>query len=148
MGEAKRIAVQVEALRYEKRTPRVHLLHPERLVPHYQKHLLAELMQWIRLIGALPAGAARDTLTAVFSSGVVKFSNRSSDSRNGSDPPRYPKGSVTRYLLAKSEELTRNQMALGESLPRRIRVEIYQEDARLLPSLGWGVCRIIITRPP
>ena len=148
IGEAQRIAAQVEALRREKRPPRARLPHLHRIAPHYQQHLLAELLQWLRLINAMPKGAERETLRAVFSSGAVKYSNQTSDTQMRSTPPRYPKGAVTRFLAAKCEELANGQITLEKRLPVPPRVKLYQEDAALLPSLGWGTARLILTSPP
>ncbi|MCH7478139.1 MAG: hypothetical protein IIA14_08555 [SAR324 cluster bacterium] len=145
---AEKIGAQVEALRREKNPPRARLLHLQRLAPQYQKHLLAEMIQWHRLITELPRGSVRETLRAVFSSGVVKFSNQPSDSRSGSAPPRYPKGAVTRFFVAKTRELAAAQTAFGEKLPGTGKVSLLQEDARLLPSLRWGACDLILTSPP
>ena len=148
LAEARRIAVEVEALRREKHPPRVRLRNLAEVSPHYQQHLLAELLQWLRLVNALPRGAVRETMRAVFSSGVVKYSNRLSDSQPRGDPPRYPKGAVTRFFAAKCEELLLGQVALGRRLGGRPHLKLYQEDAALLPSLGWGVCDHILTSPP
>jgi DNA modification methylase len=149
-AEARRIAAAVEALRREKNPPRLHHPRARALLPHYQPHLLAELMQWLRLIAAVPAGPARETLHAVFSSGAVKFSNLSSDSRaEAGTPPRYGKGAVTRFLLAKCVELLHAQVALaGRIPPGTPPPALYDEDARLLPSLGWGACDLVLTSPP
>ncbi|MCZ6533365.1 MAG: hypothetical protein O7A08_10420, partial [SAR324 cluster bacterium] len=147
-GEAGRIAAQVEALRREKNPPRVRQRNLERLAPHYQQHLLAELLQWLRLVNALPQIPARETLRAVFSSGVVKYSNRLSDSVGERDPPRYPKGAVTRFFVAKCDELLEAQVTLGRRLAAPAQVRLHQEDSMLLPSLGCGLFYIIITSPP
>ncbi|MEE8396261.1 MAG: hypothetical protein V3S29_09415 [bacterium] len=145
---ARRIAARVEALRREKNSQRAPLAHLARLAPAYQPHLLAELAQWIRLINQTRAGPERETLRAVFSSGAVKFSNRPSDSNPGAAPPRYPKGAVSRFFVAKCEELVREQIVLGQRVPRPPRVRVLQEDARLLPSVGWGACEAILASPP
>jgi DNA modification methylase len=167
LSEAKRIASIVESLRREKRAPRYENPNLRRIAPHYAPHLLAELAQWMRLIDGLPqspepAAAVRETLRAVFSAAVVKYSNQPSDSqpagagRSREPPaareqtvPMVPKGSVSRFLVAKCEELTRAQVALYLRLPRPFpHVRLLQEDARLLPSLGWGEADAIITSPP
>lgn len=150
----RRIAAQVEALRREKNPPRYSLPGMSRVAPHYAPHLLAELMQWLRLIDALPqdppSGAIRETLRAVFSSAAVKYSNQASDSVTESrEPPTVAKGAVTRFLVKKSEELLRAQVILEQKLPRpHAAVRLLQEDARLLPSLGWGEADWILTSPP
>ena len=171
--EARRLAGRVEALRGEKKPPQFPMRHQHSLAAHYPRHLLAECMQWIGLISALPADDIRETLRAVFSSAVVKFSNLPSDSQaasssrartgkrtggaGGGDPappgspkgPHYPKGAVSRFLVDKCGELTRAQVELGTRIPRGTPpVRLYSEDARLLPSLGWGEFDVILTSPP
>ncbi|HEX7926094.1 MAG TPA: hypothetical protein VF678_00800, partial [bacterium] len=154
MAEAKRIAGQVEALRKEKRPPRYENPRMGQIVPHYAPHLLAELAQWMRLIDTLPREtepAVRETLRAVFSASVVKYSNQTSDSTPDADPvaPTVPKGAVSRFLVAKCEELTRSQTSLAIRLPKPPpTARLLQEDARLLPSLGWGEVDVILTSPP
>lgn len=166
LSEAKRIAGIVEGLRREKRTPRYENPNLRRIAPHYAPHLLAELAQWMRLIDGLPphpdpAAAVRETLRAVFSAAVVKYSNQPSDSQPAAvgvpgapgaaapAPPTVPKGAISRFLVAKCAELTRAQVDLYQRLPRPFpHVRLLQEDARLLPSLGWGVADAVITSPP
>ncbi len=156
VSEAKRIAGVVEGLRQDKRAPRHQLAGLHLITPHYAPHLLAELMQWMRLIDALPrapapAAAIRETLRAVFSAAAVKYSNQLSDSQPESGPvaPAVPKGAVSRFLVAKCEELTRAQVSLGNRLPNPPpRVRLLEEDARLLPSLGWAEVDCILTSPP
>lgn len=147
--EALRIAGQVEALRQEKNPPRLVGLPFHQLAPNYQRHLLAELMQWLRLIRNAPLGEARQTLEAVFSSAVIKFSNQRSDTDAKVSPTSYPKGAVSRFMVKKTEELTSAQRLLAERLPpHHYPVRLHNEDARLLPSFEWGSARHIITSPP
>jgi SAM-dependent methyltransferase len=148
-AEAERIAALVESLRREKRPPRVHRPHLERLAPHYAPHLLAEMLQTIRLIDAVRDASLRESLRGVFSSLAVKFSNRRSDSSDEPGPAHYPKGAVSRFLVQKTRELAEAQWALAERLPRpHPRVRLLREDARLLPSLGWGEADHVLTSPP
>ncbi|MEE8433480.1 MAG: hypothetical protein V3S64_01710 [bacterium] len=149
-AEVRRIAEAVEALRREKNPPRANPSRIHRLTPHYQPHLLAELMQWLRLIDMLRPGPTRETLRAVFSSAVVKFSNLVSDSRpEAGPPPRYPKGAVTRFLVGKCRELTDAQRDLGERMPPRMpRPVLLEEDARLLPSVEADSVSLTLTSPP
>ena len=149
-ADARRIAGQVEELRREKHPPRASLAHQQRLAPHYQRHLLAEMMQWPRLIGQMDAGAEQETLRAVFSSAAVKFSNLASDSRQETPrPPTYPKGAVSRFLVEKCAELTRAQSVLLPRIPPRTPpARLLQEDARLLSSLADGEVELVLTSPP
>ncbi|HUJ76084.1 MAG TPA: hypothetical protein VL359_14570 [bacterium] len=149
LGEARRIAGQVEALRRERKPPRLQLAELHRITPHYAPHLLAELMQWLRLVNGLDPSDTRETLRAVFSSAVVKFSNQASDSSSELRPsPSVAKGAVTRFLVAKCEQLVQAQVDLARRVPRRGQVRLLQEDARLLPTLGWGEVDWILTSPP
>ncbi len=150
LGEARRIAGQVQALRREKNPPRVQLPGLQRLTPHYAPHLLAELMQWIRLIDGLPEGAVRQSLRAVFSSAVVKYSNQATDSTpEERKTPTIAKGAPSRFLVLKTEELVQSQLDLGRLLGAHpAPVRLLEEDARLLPSLGWGEADLALTSPP
>ena len=149
-AEFGRIAAQVEGLAKEKNPPRYEKPDQHRITPHYQPHLLAELMQWIRIIDAMGEESLRETLRAVFSSAVVKFSNLASDSRGTTGtPPRYPKGAVSRFLVMKGHQLARTQATLAAHVPPGTpQPQWLQEDARLLPSLAWGVCDMVVTSPP
>ena len=148
-AEAERIAGLVEGLRREKRPPRVNRQHLPRLKPLYQPHLLAELVQWIRLIDSMRPGGERETLRAVFSALAVKFSVRRSASNAESKPVHYPKGAVTRFFMEKCRELAQAQVELGRLLPAPWpHCKILSEDARLLPSLGWSCVDHIVTSPP
>lgn len=148
--EATRIAAAVEALRHEKRPPRILHPHQQELARLYAPHLLAELMQWHRLIEAAPGGPLRESLRAVFSSSVVKYSNLGSDSQpHSGPPPHYPKGAVSRFLVGKTRELSQAQVALAASIPPGTPPPLLlEEDARLLPSLGWAACDLVLTSPP
>jgi hypothetical protein len=140
----------VEALRREKQPPRVFHRRQGELSRHYAPHLLAELMQWHRLVEAAPAGPLRESLRAVFSSAVVKFSNLASDSRAEPGPaPRRGKGAVSRFLVAKARELAQAQVELAGRIPPGTPPPVlHQEDARLLPSIGWAACDLVLTSPP
>jgi hypothetical protein len=149
LAEAERIAAVVESLKREKRPPRVLRPHLAQLAPEYAPHLFAEMLQLIRLIDNLPAGAERESLRAVFSSLAVKYSNRRSDTSDEPKAVRYPKGAVSRFFVSKTRELLEAQIDLERASPHpRPRVRLLQEDARLLPSLGWGEVDCIITSPP
>ena len=147
--EARRIAGQVEALRHEKKPPRYDTRDLKPLAVHYMPHLLAELTQWARLLETIKPFKVRETLRAVFSSAVVKFSKRASDSDDRERATSFPKGAVSRFLVAKTEELVRAQMELGRLIPAGTPpIRLHQEDARLLISLHWGQADHIITSPP
>src|SRR5579863_9889445 len=150
LSEARRIAGQVQALRKERNAPRAQLPGMHRLTPHYAPHLLAELMQWIRLIDGLPDGPVRQTLRAVFSSAVVKYSNQAADSApEERKSPTIAKGAPSRFLVLKAEELVQAQVDLGRLLGNHpAPVRLLEEDARLLPSLGWGEADFVLTSPP
>lgn len=145
-----RLAAQVEGLRREKNPPRLDNPNLHRIMPHYQRHLLAEMLQWIRLIDTLREPDLRDTLRAVFSAAVVKFSNLTSDSRQVSaEPPRYPKGAVSRFLVMKGRQLAQSQATLAAHIPPGTPApQLLSEDARLLSSLAWDACDLVVTSPP
>jgi DNA modification methylase len=149
-AQARAIAAQVEALRRDKHPPRALHLRQHELGRFYAPHLLAELMQWHRLIEAAPAGDLRESLRAVLSSAAVKFSNLESDSKaEAGPPPRFGKGAVTRLLVARTHELAQAQAELARRIPRGTPApRLLQEDARLLPSLGWGEVDWVLTSPP
>jgi hypothetical protein len=149
LAEAERIAAVVEALKKEQRPPRVQRPHLARLAPEYPPHLFAEMLQLIRLIDILPAGDTRESLRAVFSSLAVKYSNRRSDTSGEPNQARYPKGAVSRFFVSKTRELMEAQLELERGLPKpRPAVRLIEEDARLLPSLGWGEVDLALTSPP
>ena len=150
MARCTALAAEVSELRKTRRTP--HVAHPRlrELAPHYQPHLLAEMLQWLRLIDEVHDSSVRETLRAVFSAGCVKYSNRRADTSTTQAPTPYPKGAVSRFMCDKAGELTRAQVALGEALqpdpPERPVLRL--EDARLLPSFGWGEFDLVLTSPP
>ena len=147
--ETLRIAGQVEALRQEKNPPRLAGPRFAELSPHYAPHLMAELVQWIRLIEKLPRNEVQETLKAVFSSSVVKFSNQRSDTESSQRPVNFPKGAISRFMVEKCEELLRAQVELAQIVPRKTKpVRLFNEDARMMPSLRWEVTKIILTSPP
>jgi hypothetical protein len=149
LAEAERIAAVVESLKKEKRPPRVQRPHLARLAPEYPPHLFAEMLQLIRLIDVLPAGDTRESLRAVFSSLATKYSNRRSDSSDEPKSAHFPKGAVSRFFVSKTRELLEAQLDFGRGLPSpRPKVRLIEEDARLLPSLGWGEADCAITSPP
>ncbi|MDH4224231.1 MAG: hypothetical protein OEW12_01125 [Deltaproteobacteria bacterium] len=149
MEQVESLAVQVGELKGARRGPRVRLPGLDKAAPFYQPHLLAEMIQWIRLINDLKEGPQRQSLRAVFSSLVVKFSNLRSDTSHQEGPVNYPKGAVSRFMEAKCGELAKAQAALADRLPRPApRVALTQENARLLPSTDWGCADCVLTSPP
>ncbi len=148
--KAREIADEVGSLRKVRRPPRVAHPHIHYLAPQYQPHLIAEMLQWYRLMEEVHDSSVRETLRAVFSAGCVKFANRQSDSSGRSAPTAYPKGVVSRFIMDKCTELTTAQVMLGKrfGLDTPKRPVIREDDARLLPSIGWGEFDLILTSPP
>lgn len=143
------IGAEVTALRRSPKPPRVNHPRLAQLAPHYQPHLFAELVQWARLIDEVRDSSVRETLRAVLSAGVVKFSNRRSDSAAQEAPKTFPKGAAGRFLQAKAEELVQAQVEFARLLPEGCpRPKLFAEDARLLPSLPWAQFDHILTSPP
>ncbi|MBI3993231.1 MAG: hypothetical protein HY342_08150 [Candidatus Lambdaproteobacteria bacterium] len=144
------IADQVSELHKTRSAPRVQHPRMRELTPQYPPHLLAEMLQWIRLIDEVHDSSVRETLRAVFSAGCVKFSNRRSDTSAAQSLTPYPKGAVSRFMRDKAGELTRAQVLLGQALlpDPPAHPLLRQEDARLLPSFGWGEFDLVLTSPP
>ena len=174
VAAARGIGGEVTALRRAAHPPRV-WLEGRRVPAHlYAPHLLAELLQWLGRIEAQADPEQRETLRAVFSSAVVKFSNLESDSQpeeeggegqeegkreskgDGQLPGReknprthYPKGAVSRFLVSKCEELARAQQRLGADWPPGTPPpQFWGEDARHLPAQADGAWDLLITSPP
>ena len=142
--------------RYEKRS----LAH---LAPYHAPHLMAELAQWLRLIENLQLSAAKESLRAVLSSVVIKFSHLAAGGaaphtiakgkRKHTDAPQanihYPKGAVTRHLVSTCQRLAQAQVALRRLAPPSTEApRLLVEDARLLPSLNWGEVERVVSSPP
>jgi hypothetical protein len=89
-------------------------------------------------------------LRAVFSAAAVKYSNQATDSTpEERKTPTIAKGAPSRFLVLKAEELVQAQVDLGRLLGAHpAAVRLLEEDARLLPSLGWGEADLALTSPP
>jgi hypothetical protein len=116
---------------------------------YYPPHLFAEMVQWIDRIDDLDEGAERETLRAVFSSLVVKFSFRESDATVGEKKSAHPRGAVTRWMIAKTKLLLERQAELATRVPRRTvepRLELadFRESKVIAPHEAYA----IITSPP
>ena len=142
------LAEAVMETRTAKKAPLVRRAGLERVKGFYAPHILAEMIQWITRIDALPEGPQRETLRAVFSSLVVKFSLRRSDSAEEEKPVAHPKGAISRFMVAKCRELLRAQQTLlarGKTPPR---VTLLNADARHLDTLPAKRVDLLLTSPP
>ncbi len=139
----------------EGRIPRYERRSLARIAPHHAPHVMAELSQWLRLIDNLHTSAAKESLRAVLSSVVVKFShfaagggqpNTAGEQRKNTN---YPKGAVTRHIVATCQRLTRAQVALRRLTPPGfVQPRLLVEDSRLLPTLKWGEVQRVVSSPP
>lgn len=111
-------------------------------------HLFVEMLHWIDAIDQLPPTPERDTLRAVFSSLVVKFSTFKADTSLERVTPKYPRGAVARWMTGKTQELLDQQMRMEFKLAKVPQPTLLNEDARTLPSVEAGSVHCIITRPP
>ncbi|MDE0908048.1 MAG: DNA adenine methylase [SAR324 cluster bacterium] len=111
-------------------------------------HLFVEMLHWIDAIDQLPSTPERDTLRAVFSSLIVKFSTFKADTSLERVTPKYPRGAVARWMTAKTQELLDQQMRMEFKLAKVPQPTLLNEDARTLPSVAAGSVHCIITSPP
>ncbi|MGA1598281.1 MAG: hypothetical protein ACO4AU_04465 [bacterium] len=116
--------------------------------PHHPPHLFVEMLHWVDAIDRLPESAERETLQAVFSSLIIKFSYRKADTSLETKEVPYAPGSVGRWMRAKTQELLQAQQALGEALPRKTRPRLLQENVRELESVESNSVHCLITSPP
>ena len=117
----------------------------------YQPHVLFELSGLWEEIAALPHEEDRRALTIVFSSLLVKFSRKRSDTSADTVDKRIRKGLPTEFFVRKGQELALRWEALLEAAPRDAfasRLEL--GDARELPHLlgAQFSADLIVTSPP
>ncbi len=116
---------------------------------HYAPHLFVEMLHWIDEIDKLPEVQEKHTLRAVFSSLVVKFSNRISDSADEPTLVHFPKGAVSKWMLAKTEELLRGQQDLVKQMQKRQPpAELIMQDIQRFTALPKQSMDVIVTSPP
>ncbi len=124
---------------------------PATMVSLYAPHILKELTGLLEEIRKEEAVRSRDTFEAVFSSLVVKLSNKKADTSSDVVEKRLRKGLPTELFLRKCKELVQRwaelEVALGERplpLPH-----LFTGDARALPAILEGrKVGTIVSSPP
>lgn len=119
------------------------------LKAYYPPHLFVEMLLWIQEIEKLPESAIRNTLLAVFSSLVVKFSSKLSDSSEEQQQRNFPKGAVSKWMRSKIEELLRAQKDFTKKVPKGVKVpQIFTENIVDFEKMKEGSVDLIVTSPP
>lgn len=128
---------------------RVNRKHLQKLKGFYAPHLFAEMVQWVDAVDNLPRGPIRESMRAVFSSLVVKFSNKLSDSSEEITNRQMAKGSFGQWMVRKADELARMQEQFNRKLPANLEPPrlVQSNVLELLPMQPQGV-DTIITSPP
>ena len=111
-------------------------------------YLFVELLHWIDGIENLRSANERDTLRAVFSSLIVKFSNKISETSEFTKPPSFPKGAVGKWMERKTQELLNNQLELAKRIPKTIPAVLWNENILELEGPEENAIDCTITSPP
>jgi hypothetical protein len=127
-------------------------LHPSQR-RDYDVHVLKELAGLLEEIRAVSGEGDRAALEMVFSTLVIKFSNRRSetDGRPPEQPRRIRKGLVTEFFVRKGRELVEAQAELDAACPAKTHApRLVLSDTRRLPRTLSGEFRanLIVTSPP
>ncbi|MBF0276882.1 MAG: hypothetical protein HQM13_03790 [SAR324 cluster bacterium] len=128
----------------------VHRANISWLRSRYAPHLFVEMLYWIDEIEKLPPSPAQETLQMVFCDLVFKFSNQSLlDASLERKTPPLPKGAVSRWMLARTEELLKNQQLFNRKVPRETQpAKFFSEDFVSFTGLPESSVDLIITAPP
>lgn len=146
---AEEIAAIVRARAGDKNAPRVPHRHGGRLVRAHPPHVFAEMRQWIGLVDAVEEDDIHDTLRAVFSSLVVKFSNQRTDSSEESIERSLAKGAFSRWMLRKLDLLLGVQVELAGAMPPGVQEPRFAvADARRLDFVDASSVDLCVTSPP
>ena len=105
-------------------------------------------MHWIDGIENLRCANERDTLRAVFSSLIVKFSNKISETSEFTKPPTFPKGAVGKWMERKTQELLKNQLELAKKISKTSPVKIWNDNILTLKGPEEKTIDCTITSPP
>ena len=111
-------------------------------------YLFVELLHWIDGIENLRLANERDTLRAVFSSLIVKFSNKISETSEFTKPPTFPKGAVGKWMERKTQELLKNQLELAKKIPKTSPPIFWNENILELEGPEENSIDCTITSPP
>ena len=111
-------------------------------------YLFVELLHWIDGIENLRSAYERDTLRSVFSSLIVKFSNKISETSTFTKPPSFPKGAVGKWMERKTQELLKNQLELAKKIPKTSPATIWNDNISTLEGPAENSIDCTITSPP
>ena len=150
LRNARRVWTEVEELRQgiEKENlgkHRVHHLHAESLQNLYPPHLLVEMLHWMERINQLPDPAVRESLRAVFSSLIYRFTPEEDAVRRQS---RVGRGQFGRAMGERTKELIEAQTELSDHIRLIENPQLSQEDILKLEHDPPLEADLILTRPP
>ena len=137
---------RVKTRSFEKRS--VQRRNINSLSKFHPPYLFVELLHWIDSIENLRSANERDTLRAVFSSLIVKFSNKISETSEFTKPPSFPKGAVGKWMERKTQELLNNQLELAKRIPKTIPAVLWNENILELVGPEENAIDCTITSPP
>jgi len=110
--------------------------------------LFVELLHWIDGIENLYSANERETLGAVFSSLIVKFSKKIFETSENTKQPSFPKGAVGKWMERKTQELLKNQLKLATKIPNTAPAIIWNENILELEGPEENSVNCTITSPP
>ncbi len=151
VSHAKRIAERVtnsQKFKYRKKFNRPHL---QALRQSYPPHLFVEALEWIEAIDGLQYDTDKQTLQAVFSSLVVKYSYYSSDSSSqvSKQPIQYPKGAFSRMMISKTQELVEAQTKFSKKVGFHANsATVFCQNMSHFQELQAGTMDFILSSPP
>jgi len=140
------VSERVKVRSYEKRS--VQRRNINWLNKFHPPYLFVELLHWIDGIENLRCANERDTLRAVFSSLIVKFSNKISETSEFTKPPTFPKGAVGKWMERKTQELLKNQLELAKKISKTSPVKIWNDNILTLKGPEEKTIDCTITSPP
>ena len=111
-------------------------------------YLFVELLHWIDGIENLYSANERETLGAVFSSLIVKFSKKIFETSENTKQPSFPKGAVGKWMERKTQELLKNQLKLATKIPNTAPAIIWNENILELEGPEENSVNCTITSPP
>ena len=150
VSHAERIAERVIDSRKNKQRRQSQRKHLHALKSFYPPHIFVEAVAWIDAIDALEFEADRQTLRAVFSSLVVKYSYCKSDSQAGiaEQKPQYPKGAFSRMMVSKTKELVEAQTKFSQKVSLNNTPSLFCKDISYFNELEKGTIDLILSSPP
>ncbi|MFI5308780.1 MAG: DNA methyltransferase [Polyangiales bacterium] len=117
---------------------------------HYGPHVLLELAGLLEELRRVQPESDRRALEVVFSSLLVKFSNKLADTSEAPAEKRIRKGLVSEFFLRKGQELSRRWEALAAAAPADARApSLVCGDSRALPRLlSAKRFELVLSSPP